>query len=42
MVDSNWKAAMVAEYSSVIKHDTWEIMDPPLNRKLIDTNEYGR
>lgn len=31
-----WKAAMKDEYASLIKNDTWELVDRPPNTKLVD------
>lgn len=37
MSDPNWKAAMQSEYDSIMKNDTWEIVDKPAKRKVIGT-----
>lgn len=37
MTDPNWKAAVEAKYNSIMKHNTWEIVDHSLNWKVIGT-----
>ena len=37
LADPSWKAAMQAEYDSIMKNDTWELVDRPAQRKVIGT-----
>lgn len=37
LADPNWKAAMQAEYDSIMKNCTWELVDRPPKRKVIGT-----
>ena len=37
LADPSWKAAMQAEFDSIIKNDTWELVDRPAKRKVIGT-----
>eukprot|EP00249_Psilotum_nudum_P004748 c18249_g1_i1 orf=2-607(-) len=33
----SWKAMMQSEYDSIIKNNTWELVEKPTNRKIIGT-----
>ena len=37
MADPNWKAAMQVEYDSIMKNQTWDLVDRPIKRKIIGT-----
>ena len=37
MADPNWKAAMQEEYDSIMKNQTWDLVDRPVERKIIGT-----
>ena len=37
LADPSWKAAMQAEFDSILKNDTWELVDCPAKRKVIGT-----
>ena len=37
MADPNWKAAMQEEYDSIMKNQTWDLVDRPVKRKIIGT-----
>lgn len=37
LASPEWKESMQAEYDSIIKNQTWELVDRPHNRKVIDT-----
>ena len=37
MADPNWKAAMQEEYDSIMKNQTWDLVDRPAKRKIIGT-----
>ena len=37
LADPSWKAAMQAEFDSIIKNDTRELVDCPTKRKVIGT-----
>ena len=35
--NDRWKEAMQAEYDSIMKNETWELVDKPPRRKIIGT-----
>ena len=35
MADPNWKATMQEEYDSIMKNQTWDLVDRPVERKII-------
>ena len=37
MADPNWKAAMQEKYDSIMKNQTWDLVDRPAKRKIIGT-----
>ena len=37
MSDPKWKEAMLSEYNSIIKNDTWELVERPTKMKVIGT-----
>ena len=37
MANPNWKAAMQEEYDSIMKNQTWDVVDHPVKRKIIGT-----
>ena len=37
MPDPKWKEAMLSEYNSIIKNDTWELVERPTKMKVIGT-----
>ena len=37
MSDPKWKEAMISEYDSILKNDTWELVERPEKKKVIGT-----
>jgi hypothetical protein len=37
MSDPKWREAMISEYDSILKNDTWELVERPEKRKVIGT-----
>ena len=37
MEDPKWKAAMQTEYDSIMRNETWDLVDHPKKRKVIGT-----
>ena len=37
MEDPKWKAAMQIEYDSIMRNQTWDLVDCPKKRKVIGT-----